>query len=164
MAAWVLEERQYLAGKSVLELGSGIGLAGIAAARAGARVTITDYETDPLLFACYNAMQNLPPDVFRERVRFLPLDWREPGVDTKFDLIVGADIVYERKNFLPVLSLLKNHLLPGGRALLTEPDRTIGQDFLDLARAQQFSVDRAYSTLERDGRLYRISRNLLKIE
>ena len=38
-------------GAALLELGCGVGLAGIAAARAGAQVTMTDYDDDALLFA-----------------------------------------------------------------------------------------------------------------
>src|SRR5512140_2902900 len=128
LAGWLLDRE--MAGKSVLELGSGVGLAGIAAARAGAQVMLTDYETDALLFARYNALMNLPAGTFHSRVRCLSMDWRAPELDEQFDVIVGADIVYERRNFLPVLSLLQRHLRPGGCALLTEPDRTVGQAFL----------------------------------
>lgn len=159
LAGWLLERE--MAGKSVLELGSGVGLAGIAAARAGARVMLTDYETDALLFARYNALMNLPAGAFRGRVRCLPMDWRAPDVDEQFDVIIGADIVYERRNFLPVLSLMQTHLRPGGCALLTEPDRTVGQVFLAAAKEFPFSVDHAYSLVTRDGRALRISRFVL---
>jgi predicted nicotinamide N-methyase len=161
LTGWLLE-REGMAGKQLLELGSGIGLAGIGAARAGAHVTLTDYETDALLFARYNALMNLPADLFRDRVRCVPMDWRSPDIDARFDLIVGADIVYERRNFLPVLSLLQTHLLPGGQAMLTEPDRVVGQAFLAAARELRFSVTRSYSSVRREGKEFRISRILLQ--
>ena len=160
LAAWLMEG-DGIAGKNVLELGSGVGLAGIAAARAGARVTMTDYETDALLFARYNALMNLPADTFHNRVRCLPMDWRAPDVDERFDVIIGADIVYEQKIFSHVLSLLQTHLHPGGRALLTEPDRTVGQAFLAAAREHPFRVHHSYSSVVRGGKVYRISRILL---
>jgi predicted nicotinamide N-methyase len=163
LARWLLEE-QSVAGKNVLELGCGMGLAGIAAARAGARVMLTDYETDALLFARYNAMKNLPPDVFQDRIRCVPMDWRSPDIGERFDLILGADIVYERRNFLPVLALLQSHLLPGGCALLTEPDRTVGQVFLAAARKFPFSVEQSFSEVMREGKGIRISRVLLRYE
>lgn len=160
LAGWLLEG-QGTAGQSVLELGSGVGLSGIVAARAGARVMLTDYETDALVFARYNALMNLSADTFRNCIRCLPMDWRAPDLTERFDVIIGADIVYERRNFLPVLSLLQTHLLPGGRALLTEPDRAVGQAFLAAAREFPFAVRQGYSTVNRDGRTYRISRMAL---
>jgi predicted nicotinamide N-methyase len=157
LAGWVLEE-QGVAGRSVLELGAGVGLAGIAAARAGAKVTLTDYETDSLLFARYNALRNLPVDVCQRRVRCVPMDWRAPTIRGQFDLIIGADIVYERRNFDPILTLLQSYLAPGGRALLTEPDRAIGQAFLAAAREYPLLLDHSYSSVARDGKTFRISR------
>ncbi len=160
LASWMLEERA-INGKAVLELGSGVGLAGIAAARAGARVMLTDYEPDALLFARYNAARNLPDEARRHRVRFVPMDWRAPNLNLKFDMIIGADIVYERRNFDPILSLLQSHLLPGGQVLLTEPDRTIGQAFLTAARGTSFAVSQSFSTVDRESKKYRISRVLM---
>jgi predicted nicotinamide N-methyase len=163
LAGWVLEERKELAGKHVLELGSGIGLAGIAAARAGAEVVLTDYETDALLFARHNALMNLPAGAFQCRVRCVPMDWRAPDIVGSFDVIIGADIVYERRNFSPVLSLLRKYLAPGGRALLTEPDRAVGQQFLTAARNFPFAVQQSYSTVERDGNMFKVSRMLMRL-
>jgi predicted nicotinamide N-methyase len=145
----------------VLELGSGLGLAGIAAACAGACVTLTDYETDALLFARYNALMNLPAGLFQNRVRCLPMDWRSPGIAMKFDVIIGADIVYERRNFSPVLALLQAHLHPGGRAVLAGPDRAIGRAFLGAARDADLSVHQSCSAVGRDRKSHRISRILL---
>ena len=163
LAGWLLEQKD-MAGKSVLELGAGVGLAGVAAARAGAQVTLTDYESDALLFARYNAMINLPAGAFQQRVQCVPMDWRTPDIGAKFDVIIGADIVYEPKNFVPILSLLQSHLVPGGCALLTEPDRTVGQAFLTAVREYPFSLDHAYSSVRREGKTFRISRILLKYE
>jgi predicted nicotinamide N-methyase len=161
LAGWVLEGRN-VAGKNILELGSGLGLAGLAAVRAGARVTLTDYETDALLFARYNSLRNLPRETAQHRVRCVPLDWRAPDIRQTFDVIMGADIVYERKNFGPILAFLKSHLAPGGCALLTEPDRTIGQAFLAEARESRLSLDHRYSSVVRDGRTHRISRMIIR--
>ena len=161
LAAWVAEG-QNLAGRRLLELGTGLGLAGIAAARSGASVTLTDYETDALLFARYNALSNLSEEIVRQRVRCVPVDWRAPDIGGKFDVIIGADIVYDRKNFDPILTLLQSHLAPGGGALLTEPDRAIGQAFLAAARDYPFTVETGYSPVVRDGKMYRITRIMMR--
>jgi predicted nicotinamide N-methyase len=127
------------AGTRVLELGCGLGLAGIAAARAGATVTLTDIDPDALRFAAENAALNLEPDQ-RERVTIAPMDWRDPVPQAQFDLVIGADIVYERRFFEPLLALLPRVIAPGGAVLLAEPDRAVGRDFLAQARAAGWTV------------------------
>jgi predicted nicotinamide N-methyase len=126
-----------LAGKDLLELGCGLGLAGIAGAQAGATVLMTDYEEDALEFARFNAALNLDPGEL-SRVSFRRLDWRTEGLPGRFDIIVGADIVYDRANFEPVLSLVRNLLRPGGSFIITDPQRDIGRDFIRCAESGGF--------------------------
>jgi len=139
LAEWCLE-RGEISGKEILELGCGLGLAGIAAGIAGAHVMLTDYEEDALAFARYNAMRNLPPGVLTERVRFRQLDWRSPGELAKVDLVIAADVTYERRNFLPLLRLVSRVLRPGGMAVFADPDRAVGREFLSIAAAQHHAV------------------------
>lgn len=107
----------------VLELGCGLGLVGIAAAAAGAHVTMTDYEEDALRFARCNAEANLPAEIVRDHLRFAHLDWRNPPLDTTYDVILGADIVYERRFFLPLLNLFNQLLIPVGRVARPVPGK-----------------------------------------
>jgi predicted nicotinamide N-methyase len=137
MARWCLEDLD-LKGLRVLELGCGVGLAGIVASASGAHVTMTDYEEDALLFARYNVQANmgaigLPPVV-------CPLDWRVPPAGVRFDVVLGADIVYERTRFGDLLLLFDGILAPGGCVLLTEPGRSTGRDFVALARQAGYLV------------------------
>ena len=126
-----------LAGRDLLELGCGLGLAGIAAAQAGATVLMTDYEDDALEFARFNAAANLGAGEL-SRVTFRRLDWRAAGSPGQFDMIVGADIVYERANFEPILSLVRNCLRPSGTFIITDPQREIGRDFIRTAEGGGF--------------------------
>ena len=146
--ARVCLEEEPLAGRTVLELGCGVGLAGIAAARAGATVTLTDYEQDALTFAGWNADANLSRGQ-RSRVTLRHCDWRTPGSPGVFDVILGADIVYERGVFAPLLHLFRQTLAPGGYVLLAEPDRTPGRDFFAFAAQEGFLVDTRSVAVER---------------
>jgi predicted nicotinamide N-methyase len=146
--ARVCLEDEPLAGRTVLELGCGVGLAGIAAARAGATVTLTDYEQDALTFACWNADANLSPGQ-RSRVALRHYDWRTPDSPGVFDVLLGADIVYERRAFAPLLNLFQKALAPGGSALLAEPGRTPGRDFFAFAAQEGFLVDTRSVAVER---------------
>jgi predicted nicotinamide N-methyase len=124
---------------AVLELGSGLGLAGIAAAMAGGHIIFSDYESDALMFARYNALKNLLPDALL-RVQFQLLDWRSALLPQQVDLIMGADIVYERRNFLPILRVVQRNLKRNGRAIFTDPDRATGMAFFALAEREGFDV------------------------
>ena len=52
-----------------------------------------------------------------------------------FDLILGADLLYERRNVRPVAALLARHLKPGAEAWITDPGRLHARPFPALGRA-----------------------------
>lgn len=159
-----LRRRPGLAGRELLELGCGLGLAGIAAAQAGATVVMTDYEEDALEFARFNAAMNLDPGEL-SRVTFRCMDWREAEIPETFDVIMGADITYERRNFDPLITLVRRLLRPGGTFLLTDPDRDIGRDFIRLAASEGFSVsERSLHVTHRERDLTVILSELLRKE
>jgi predicted nicotinamide N-methyase len=128
--------------KRVLELGCGLGLAGIAAAKSGAFVTFSDYEHHALAFSRCNALTNLTPEQFTN-AEFRHLDWRALPDIEPFDVIIAADCVYERRHFFPLIDVLNTLLKRNGIALFTEPGRSMGEQFFALLAAQGFIVDRS---------------------
>jgi predicted nicotinamide N-methyase len=108
---------------SVLDLGCGMGLAGAVAARLGMRVLFADFEAPALLFARLNSLSDAT------RVRTRRLDWRSDRLNEKFDLILGADILYERKQWDHLNPFWQAHLKPTGTILLGEPGRQTGDEF-----------------------------------
>ena len=127
-------------GKRVLEIGCGLGLAGIAAASAGARVIFTDYEPDALKFTRHNVLRNLSRNVLDSQVEFRLLDWRSDEEVGPVDMIIGADVVYERRNFIPILNLARRTLTSDGCSVFTDPDRSTGMSFFALAEQKGFDV------------------------
>ncbi|MBJ9977455.1 methyltransferase [Pseudomonas sp. S75] len=108
MARYLAEHPQWVRGKRVLDFGAGSGIAGIAAARLGAREVVA-CDLDPLaLQACAaNAALNgvalgYSADFFAEADRF--------------DLILVADVLYDRAN----LPLLDAFLHRGRQALVAD--------------------------------------------
>lgn len=126
------------AGSEILELGCGIGVAGIAAAAAGPEVTACDYEEDALAFARHNARLNR----LEERVSFRFLDWRNPDLDRRYAIVIGSDILYERPNHEPIQQLLSDTLEPGGMFLASDPDRRAAAPFVEsmIARGYRHSA------------------------
>src|SRR5262245_66037430 len=99
---------------NVLDLGCGMGLSGTAAAALGARVLFADLEAAALLFARLNSVP------YRGRVRTRQTDWRRDNLGERFDLILGADILYERKQWENLEPFWRAHLAPSGSILLGE--------------------------------------------
>ncbi len=139
LARWCLIDPS-VAGVSVLEIGCGVGLAGIAAAQAGARVLMTDVDPEALMFARYNAFKNLPEPVMRSSLSVGVLDWDAPGAVEPVDLLLGGDVIYERSIFNRLLDLFDIALRPQGVAVLTDPDRAIGRAFLERASERGYEI------------------------
>jgi predicted nicotinamide N-methyase len=118
-------------GTPALEIGCGLGLAGLAGLARGLRVTFTDYDPAPLDFVAQSAGANgFDPSRFHTRC----LDWRDPP-DEPFPVILGADVLYERRLVPLVTGLLAQMLAPGGLALIAGPLRTATQGFPDALAA-----------------------------
>jgi predicted nicotinamide N-methyase len=156
LAAWCLQSGK-LDGMDVLELGTGLGLAGVAATRAGAFVVMTDYEEDALRFARYNALVNLPGSAPEIRL----MDWRAPNDGRRYHCILGSDIIYERRNFVPLLDVFGKLLKPGGTVLLTDPGRSTAKEFLSLARTAGFSIHSTSSRIVHFDRTVTVGRHEL---
>ena len=120
----------------VLDLGCGMGLTGTIAAGLGARVLLADIETPALLFARLNSLP------WADQVRARRTNWQTDRLGEQFDLIVGADILYERKQWEFLDAFWRVHLAPGGQLLLGEPGRMTGDTFLDWAPARGWQLRR----------------------
>ncbi len=155
LAGRILRERD-VAGNTVLELGTGLGLAGIAAAAVGASVLLTDFDADALRFAQCNVRRNLPTDAMA-RVRYERRDWRDRKGFPIVDCVIGADILYERSSARPLLDLFRTVVVPDGRILLADPERATGEAFLDSAEREGFSVARTSEVVQRNGRTIRVT-------
>ena len=119
-----------LDGRHVLDLGCGLGPCGFAAARHGARVTFFDWEPRALeIVAASASRQQAPADTFD----FVVGDWRRPPPFGPFDLILGADVLYERRNAPAVAAFLAGHLKPGAEAWIADPGRPQAGRFPALA-------------------------------
>ncbi|MBA2714651.1 MAG: methyltransferase domain-containing protein [Rubrobacteraceae bacterium] len=147
-----LSERE-LAGIRTIELGCGVGLPTIVALARGATVLATDHYEAALDFTVHNASTNLG----REPDTAL-LDWREPeieGIGT-FDLVLAADVLYERKNAEALADLAPKLLAPGGEALFADPRRDEAPVFLQAMESLGFWDAIEDKTVEQDTRMVKV--------
>jgi predicted nicotinamide N-methyase len=119
-------------GKRVLELGCGLGIPSIAAARGGAaHVLATDANTDAVVFAAHNLHLN---DVAGETAAG---DWYETAgllSAEPWDLVLAADVLYTRENVEKLVGVLPRLLAPGGEIWLADPRRAGAGEFLPIAK------------------------------
>ncbi len=109
-----------------LEIGCGLGLAGLAALAQGLRVVFTDYDQAPLEFVARSAIANgFHPSRFELRGSTGALP------DEVFPVILAADVIYEAPLVPLVANLLRKLLAPGGLGLVASPFRVAALAFPD---------------------------------
>jgi predicted nicotinamide N-methyase len=144
-----------LDGRRVLELGCGLGLPSIAAALAGADVLATDWSPDALAATRRNAALN------GARVATANVRWEDPealrNVDA-FELVLAADVLYERDNGEHVLDLLERILASDGEALVADPGRPHAKRFLEAA--DTWRIERLERAELPRGGIYRLSEEI----
>jgi predicted nicotinamide N-methyase len=122
-------------GVRVLELGCGLGLPSIVAALGGAHVLATDWSPDAIEVAARNAERN------GAELETALAAWggaaSAPVDAAPWDLVLGADLLYERRNVDQLLALLPRL---GDDVLLAEPGRPFESTFLERAR-EMWTID-----------------------
>jgi predicted nicotinamide N-methyase len=118
-----------------------MGLSGTVAAALGARVLFADLEPPALMFARLNSLPYDRPTGAGPVIRTRRLNWQKDRLGERFDLIVGADILYERGQWEYLEPFWRAHLAPGGTVLLGEPGRPTGDVFGDWIGARGWAVE-----------------------
>ena len=103
----------------LLELGCGLALPAVVGSRRGFRAVASDYEEDALEGVRYNADRN-----GAETLETMLLDWRRLPDDLGvFDLVVAADVLYEKHHAQALAAVVARTLGPCGVALVADPGR-----------------------------------------
>ena len=121
-------------GRKVLELGCGLGLPSIVAALGGAHVLASDWSPDAVEITARNAERN------GAELETALAAWGTASalVDAApWELVLGADLLYERRNVDQLLALLPRL---GDDVLLSEPGRPFESTFLARAR-ETWTID-----------------------
>jgi len=105
-------------GQTLIELGAGLGAPGLAAALAGYRVTLTDYEPHILDFQRVSAAAT-----GLKGVECRMLDWLKPPTLPRFDTLIGAEILFREEFFAPLLNIFRSLLADQGVIYLAHDAR-----------------------------------------
>lgn len=150
LAAAVMEEPAWESAGEVLEIGCGLGLAGLATLAAGApRVVFSDYDPTTLEFVARSARENgFAPERWATR----QMDWRDPPAE-RYGVLLGADVLYERRLVPLVTGVIDRMLAPGGLALVAGPYRVATEDLPgSLAERGLTATTRALRATDPSGR------------
>ena len=123
---------------SILELGCGPGLAGLGAAEFTTDITVSDYEKEAIELAELNWLHTVGTSPKK-----LLLDWRDPQ-GRQFDLLLAADVAYEKRFFGPLINTFRTMTKKGGSVILTEPGREIASEFFEMLEAQGWKIEKSY--------------------
>ena len=118
LARYVLDHPEVVAGRTVLDLGAGSGLVGVAAAVAGAtRVIASDVDPYSRTAVAVNAEENGvgPFTVVGDVLGEVP----DPGVE----VVLAGDVCYQREMAQRVLPYLGRAWLAGAAVFLGDPGR-----------------------------------------
>jgi predicted nicotinamide N-methyase len=134
--AHVLAARVPSAGR-VLEVGCGLGLPGVTAARRGASVVFVDREPAPLAFvrASLDANDCTAAGLVVADVRDLVL--RRP-----FDVVLAAEFLYDRTAFDAIATTFTRLVAPDGYILMTDGHRIDTSQFYVAATNADLQVSR----------------------
>nr|WP_053835180.1 methyltransferase domain-containing protein [Xanthomonas translucens] len=108
-----------IAGKRILEIGCGLGLASLVLRRRGADIVASDRHPLTEVFLAYNAALNELPAVPYRR-----LDWDKPNPELgRFEVIIGSDVLYEHQHPGMLAELLARHATASAEVLIADPGR-----------------------------------------
>lgn len=125
-------------GRSVLELGAGVGLPGIVAASLGARTVQTDRDELSLHLCKRNGERNGV-----KGIAYRLADWTTWDDAGRYDWIIGSDILYGESLHPNLRRIFETNLVAGGRVLLADPFRTMSLGLLESLEAEGWGVSLA---------------------
>jgi ETFB lysine methyltransferase len=122
-----------IGGKRILEAGCGLALPSLVLKRRGADITATDHHPEAGEFLRFNADANgLPPVPFRLA------GWENADLG-RFDLIIGADLLYEPNHPALLAAFISCHAAPGAQVVIADPGRRQLSEFNKLMAAQGYA-------------------------
>lgn len=127
LGIYLSEHPELVKGKTVLELGAGLGFPSLVAAHLGGDVLTTDFHPMVEEYFQRNCTHS------QVKAKYQRLNWREQGAG-KYDVVMGSDVLYESTHPMDVANALLKFVKPGGKILLSDPGRNYLGRFLEAMK------------------------------
>ncbi len=134
MSEFIVENKIVSNKTFVHETGCGLALPGIVCGKLGANVLLTDYLPEALEVAAKNWLLN-----FTIPAQTQLMDWRKPFA-TKCDVLLAADVAYEKRMFGVLVKMFSAIIKPGGKIIFSEPNRQITEPFYNMLLINGFKI------------------------
>jgi predicted nicotinamide N-methyase len=158
LLAYFMGRQPVVLGQHILEIGAGVGIVGVYAALHGHRVTISDINEDALMFARANALLNGVPQVDVRR-----LDWNRAELPRTYDVIIGAEVVYDRESYPAMVQFLRKGIRPGGIIFMAKNAQLNAPKFFaEMSRYFEFKY--TTQTISTDGEPQRIELYAIRLK
>jgi len=159
LAQFLSQCPSFVKDKVVVEVGCGMGVAGIAAAKAGAKeVLMLDKDPTVLGLAARNAVDNGVAD----RVKVSEVDWTDRATWPKSlkmcDIIIGGDVLYNEAVIRGLVDFFDEVLTDQGRAIVVDPRERYYRNYF---REQCEEADFEYKTMLETPELFLV--NILRL-
>ncbi len=127
MTIFLQQEPQWILGKTVIEIGAGIGLPSLCIAKQTKHLIISDYNADAVALLEMNIRH-----LHLNQVKAMQLDWNEFPDNIKSDTLLLSDINYEPDQFEALLKLIKRFLSAGSTIIIATPQRIMAVPFAEM--------------------------------
>jgi predicted nicotinamide N-methyase len=125
LTQFILQNLDYVLQKKIVELGAGLGLPSMAAARFAASVLCSDISEEAIeaatKSAAHNHLNNLTVSL---------LDWNYLPANLEADVLLLSDVNYEPQIFLLLQKLIKDFLQKNTTVILSTPQRLMAKEFM----------------------------------
>lgn len=118
LARFILSNKELVAGKKILDFGSGSGVVSIASCKSGAAEVVAN-DIDPI--AQYVASRNFSENNVSVTMTNDNMLVNETG--EHFDVVLVCDMFYERSTAEPLHIFLKKHIRKGARVIIADGTR-----------------------------------------
>ncbi|NVL89406.1 MAG: methyltransferase domain-containing protein [Desulfobacterales bacterium] len=145
--------------KEILEIGAGMGITGLFLGALGYKVTITDYEEDALELLQMNAEHN-----GLDNVSIKKMDWSNPDLTGKYDIICGSELIYKEASIKPIIDLSRKYLQPEGTVFIAHDSRRKCMvKFIGMVPGR-FEIENIEKTLRGEDEFHRIVIHTLRLK
>lgn len=123
---------------SLMELGCGIGVAGLFAAVRGFDVTLSDNNHEAIAFTKINILKNN----LQDKAKVLHVDFARDRLSQKFDYIIGSEITYLESVYRGLVKFILFHLnsSSSSEVILAADYRRQAKKFFQAAK-KEFHID-----------------------